>query len=131
MPKTEKKNRTQTVFIVCIVLVALVSLCVLFMRRGKSAGRGTVNIYVADELYASYPVSVPKKVTIDQGDGKVNVITIDGSGVKMESSTCPTQTCVESGRLSADMDEDVFGLGNWIICLPNRVSIELTDEEAQ
>lgn len=127
-PNKEKKNRTQLVFIAAIALAAIACAAVLFLRGGQSGSRGTVNIYLADDLYASYPVAVPKKITIDQGDGRVNVITIDGSGVSMESSTCPTQTCVQSGRLSADMEEDVFGLGNWIICLPNRVSIELTGD---
>lgn len=127
MEKT-KKSRAPLLFWGAVVLVAAVCAAAMFFRTGNGVVRGNVRIYVADELYAVYPVSVPRTVTVEGDDGKVNVIKIDGSGVVMASSTCTNQICVNTGRISAESGE-MFDLDNWIVCLPNRVSIELSEEE--
>ncbi|MDO4493199.1 MAG: NusG domain II-containing protein [Clostridia bacterium] len=121
-----KRNKTGPIFWGIVAVAAVACLAAILLRGGKGA-KGTVNIYVADELYASYPVAAPRTVTIEGEDGKVNVITIDGTGVVMASSTCSNQVCVNTGRISAE-DSELFDLNNWIVCLPNRVSVELAEE---
>ena len=70
------------------------------------------------------PLSAPRTVTVRQPDGEVNVIEVSDHGAVMLSSTCDNQLCVHMGEVTVD---------NWeyrpnqafIICLPNRVSVEL------
>ncbi len=54
----------------------------------------------------------------------VNLIHLTPEGAYMEASTCHNQDCVEQGMVTLE-NRETRVLGNWIICLPNQVSIEL------
>ena len=84
-------------------------------------------IYVGDEVFRKVPIDEYGSVTVDQGGGKVNVVTIDENGVRMESSSCKNQICVKQGTISLET-ADELALGRWIICLPNGVSVELSED---
>ena len=86
----------------------------------------TVTIYVGGDVYARVSADDYQTITIDQGDGKVNVVVIDESGVRMESSTCKNQLCVKQGTIDTHNCSDDILMNNWIICMPNGVSIEVT-----
>ena len=83
-----------------------------------------VIITVDGEEYARVPLSEPRTVTIEQPGGEVNVVEVSDHGAVMLSSNCHNQLCVHMGEVTVD---------NWefrpnqafIICLPNRVSVEL------
>lgn len=85
-------------------------------------------ITVDGKEYARVPLSRPQTVTVRQKDGSVNVIEVTERGAVMQSSTCGNQLCVKMGEVTLD---------NWqfrpnqqfIICLPNRVSVELAVTE--
>ena len=49
------------------------------------------------------------------------------NGVRMESSSCKNQICVKQGTISLET-ADELALGRWIICLPNGVSVELSED---
>ncbi|HWQ57722.1 MAG TPA: NusG domain II-containing protein [Clostridia bacterium] len=103
----------------------LAALIYVATQLGKAPPAYAV-IYVGDAVYRTVPLDEYGSVTIDQGDGKLNVVTIDENGVHMASSTCKNQLCVRQGAISPDGAEDL-PLGRWIICLPNGVSVELTE----
>ena len=63
-------------------------------------------------------------LTLSQGEETVNLIHVTPRGVWMESSTCENQDCVEQGEVTAENRQSRI-LGNMIICLPNRVQLEL------
>ena len=46
-----------------------------------------------------------------------NVITVDASGARVQSSTCPRQTCVHTGLLTR--------AGQSAVCLENRMTLTL------
>ena len=69
-------------------------------------------------------------MVIQRADGKVNVIVIDSSGVRMESSTCKNQICVHHGTIDPNNADELL-LDHWIVCLPNGVSVEVTDAEGE
>lgn len=87
-----------------------------------------VIITVDGKEYARVPLSQPGEVVVDQGDGTVNVVQVTQEGAYMASSTCKNQQCIHMGEVT---------LHNWetrpnqafIICLPNRVSVELAVKE--
>ncbi len=113
-------------FIIGGVLLAAAA-AFLALQLTKTPGT-TVTVYVQGEVYMRVPADAYQTITIDQGDGKVNVIVIDESGVRMESSTCKNQLCVRQGTIDPSRVDDVFG-SNWIVCLPNGVAIEVSDGE--
>lgn len=63
-------------------------------------------------------------MVIEQEGGCRNIIVVTEEGVFMESSTCENQVCVDQGVIRYENRGSFIG-ANWIICLPNKVSIEL------
>ena len=117
-----------------IILGALLLAAVFLMLLGPrltpkpESEESIVLISVGGAEYARIPLSKPQDVTIAQEDGSVNVIRITSSGVCMLSSTCRNQLCVEMGEVTEDNWEIRPNQG-FIICLPNKVSVELVVKE--
>ena len=63
-------------------------------------------------------------------DGTVaeNVIHVSPDGVWMESSNCENQDCVQEGTVTLENRRDRI-LGNWIICLPHQLTLQLLTPE--
>jgi hypothetical protein len=60
-----------------------------------------------------------------------NTVHISPDGFYMASATCNNQDCVHQGQVTLN-NRDVRLLGNQVVCLPNKVILELlTPEEAQ
>ncbi len=110
-----------------VLLLALLSFFAVRLFTQKTEG-ATVAVYVRGEVYAKVGADEYQTITIDQGDGKVNVVVIDEDGVRMESSTCKNQICVRHGTVDPDRVDELL-LDRWIICLPNGVSVEVTGGE--
>ena len=105
-----------------VVLAAALGLALLgFALRG---GGDEVRIYLDGALYATMPLDEDGLLTVEGPDGGVNVVEVAGGRVRMREANCPTQTCVGCGWRGPD---DVRALPDaaWIVCLPNRVSVEL------
>lgn len=117
-----------------IIAVALVAAGVLYalmsLSSGAKAGEaaGDVIVFVADKEYARGRIGEEKTIRVEQPDGKVNEIVIDSQGVYMAYSTCHNQNCVRQGKLTKSNTAGL-ALKNWIICLPNKVSVELRVDE--
>lgn len=122
----DKKN---AVVIAAVAALALLLLGFAVLRpQVKTAEENMAIITVDGKEYARVPLSRPQTVTVRQKDGSVNVIEVTERGAVMQSSTCGNQLCVKMGEVTLD---------NWqfrpnqqfIICLPNRVSVELAVTE--
>ena len=105
------------------ILVVGGAFFLFFVFHGSQTGKSAVNIYGDGDLYESVPVGTERTVTIDR-DGMKNVILIERDGVRMKSSTCRNQICVHTGKLLYS-DTSVLDLNSWIVCLPNKVSVEV------
>jgi hypothetical protein len=105
-----------------VLLLALVAFAASRLLQPADSA-ATVTIYVGGDVYARISADDYQAITIDQGDGKVN------GGVRMDSSTCKNQLCVKQGTLDTHSHSDEILLNNWIICMPNGVSIEVTGLE--
>ena len=120
--------KKKDILLICGVL--LLALAVFFASRlllPNSSG-AEVTVYVDGEVYAKVSASDYQTITVDQGDGKVNVIVIDASGVRMDSSTCKNQICVRHSTIDPAQADELL-LDHWIVCLPNGVSVEVTGAE--
>lgn len=110
-----------------VLLLALLAFAASRLLAPNASG-ATVTIRVGGKEYAKVGANDYQTITIDQGDGKVNVVVIDESGVRMESSTCKNQICVRHGVVDPQKADELL-LDNWIVCLPNGVTVEVSPAE--
>lgn len=121
----KKKN------LLVIAVVAMAAVLLLFVSKAvgpQTAGEDMVIISVDGREYRRVPLSEPQIVTIEQADGCVNVIEVTENGAVMRSSTCDNQLCVGMGEVTVD-NWQYRANQQFIICLPNRVSVELAVTE--
>jgi len=112
-----------------IVLLTAVLLAVAILTRPMTAvEEDMVIITIGGEEYARVPLSKPQTVTVAQDNGCVNVVEVSDHGAVMVASTCDNQLCVEMGEVTVD-NWEFRPNQQFIICLPNRVSVELAVTE--
>lgn len=111
-------------WIVGMIVVMASALVLLSPLMRGTAAQDEVIIRVNGAEYAHLPLNEAQTVTIRQESGAVNVVEITGTGVRMQASTCDNQRCVHGGEVTRD-NWETRAEGAFIICLPNRVSVEL------
>jgi len=110
-----------------VVLLAAVLLLVSGLTMPE-VDEDMVIISVNGEEWRQIPLSQPQEVRIEQADSSVNVVSVSDHGAVMVSSTCDNQLCVKMGEVTVD-NWEYRPNQQFIICLPNRVSIELAVKE--
>ena len=121
----DKKN---WIILGALLLVAAALLLLSSHLMKTEAEENLVIITVDGKEYARVPLSQPQTVTIQQDNGEVNVVEISDHGAVMQSSTCKNQQCVHMGEVTVENWEYRTN-GAFIICLPNRVTMELAVKE--
>ena len=118
-------NKKNYLVIGGILLIAAVMLTLTLLNRPMTVvEEDMVIISVDGKEYARVPLSKPQTVTVAQKDGSVNVVEVSDHGAVMLSSTCDNQLCVEMGEVTVD-NWEYRPNQQFIICLPNRVGVEL------
>ena len=118
-------NKKNYLVIGGILLIAAVMLTLTLLNRPMTVvDEDMVIISVDGKEYARVPLSKPQTVTVEQKNGSVNVVEISDHGAVMLSSTCDNQLCVEMGEVTVD-NWEYRPNQQFIICLPNRVGVEL------
>ncbi|MCL2702166.1 MAG: NusG domain II-containing protein [Defluviitaleaceae bacterium] len=110
------------VLILLISLGAAVALSAIFFITGRNAPQGGyARISVNGSVAAELPLSedVPEYSIIPAYSG-VNILEIRGGTVRMAYAGCPGGSCVRQGSISR--------AGQFIVCLPNRVVVEVAGE---
>ena len=114
-----------------LILGAILLLAgILFLVSGtlrESTSEDMVIISVDGEEYGRYPLE-ERTVTIEQEDGCVNVIEINAQGARMLSSSCKNQLCVQMDWVTLE-NWEIRPNGAFVICLPNRITVELAVKE--
>lgn len=116
------KNRNLLVIAALVVVIA-----------AATPARGYVLVSTATDVrWLPLPESGEETIAVRQTrDGKEleNVLHLTPDGVYMESSTCEGQDCVKQGEITLENRHERV-LQNFIICLPQQVTLELyTPEE--
>lgn len=122
----DKKNLLVIAGVLAAALLLLAA--TIFLRPPSGVLEDTIIITVDGKEYARIPLSAPQTVTVDQGDGRVNVVEISDRGAVMHSSTCDNQLCVNMGAVTLD-NWELRPNQQFIVCLPNRVTVELAVKE--
>lgn len=130
MAENEKKPlmKKRDILIVAAVLVIAVAgmAAVKFLSPSKAVG--TAKILVSSYVYKEVSLDEDQVIEIDQGNGVVNHVEVKDGAIFMSDSSCPDQQCVDQGEITMENYEERV-LRNWVICLPNQVTIELQLED--
>ena len=87
----------RTDLVILGAVLALAAILLLFLR-GPAGAAGWAVIYVNDVEYARLPLDEPQTLTIDQGEGKVNVVEVFEGGARMVSLVMMTVAPICSSR---------------------------------
>jgi len=117
----KKRDLLLILFVVAVASALLAG--AMLLGSGKVA-TGQMNVYVDGKLHDTVPIVNGRDYTVRQEDGSVNVIRMTENGFYMLSSTCHNQLCIGQGEANAD-NWNRRSLGTHVICLPNRVDVEL------
>lgn len=108
-----RKLRNDIIFIsVLIALIMAAALGVLLFSRDGD----TVVVTVDGQIYGEYSLNTDRQVEIVNGEG-YNLLVIEGGKAFVKSASCPDGICSSHRAVSKD--------GESIICLPNKVVIEI------
>lgn len=102
-----------------ILVAAGLALSAWSFAAGSSGQKAVVT--VDGKLYGTYSLSQDQTIEITQKN-HLNKITIKNGAVQMSYSDCRNQVCVKDGRISKTNQS--------IVCLPNKVMVEITGKEA-
>lgn len=91
---------------------------------GQAEAPGYVYIILNNRVWGIEALGEERNVTVDQGDGVINVIHLLPNGYYMESSTCDNQLCVTEGVVTLENRQRRF-LGASVYCLPHNLQVEL------
>ncbi len=97
---------------ILILVVLLVAFSGFLATSGGPAD--TVRVTFDGKLFCENPLSEDCEIDI----GGTNTAVIKNSEVYMKSATCPDKLCIHQGKITDSSKK--------IVCLPNKVVIEVT-----
>lgn len=117
--KTLDRMKLNVGVIVAIVVVALVAYAATSVLGGGDARIAVIQD--ADGETHTMSLACDGSLTVNSSAG-VNMIEVHAGKVRVIEADCPNQDCVEQGWVSEP--------GQQIICLPHKLVVTVTDEDA-
>ena len=95
-------------------------------EENKQAALAEAYLFIirGNRIWGIEALGEERDVTVDQGDGVVNVIHLLPDGFYMASSTCENQLCVTEGTVTVENYQRRI-LGPCVYCLPHSLQLEL------
>lgn len=117
-------KRYDYVIIVLVVAIALGSLGVLAIKPRGDYSIKYVEISSENKLYKKIPLgsNTNEKITLKNKLG-YNEIEISNGSVRILDADCPDKICIKDGAIREP--------GQILVCLPNKVVVEITGEKTQ
>ena len=130
MGENEKKPvmKKRDVLIVAVLLFVAVAGMAAVKLLAPNTVTDRARIYVGSYIYKEVSLSEDQVIEIDQGNGIVNHVEVKDGAIFMADSSCPDQQCVGQGDISME-NYEIRVLRNWIVCLPNQVTVALVLED--
>ena len=113
-----KKN---DILVILIGLIMSVSAWFLFNKTQTEPQNSLVVIYKDGSIYKTLPLFEDEVVTIEDDEGRINVVSIKDGKADMIEANCQDKICVNTRSAQKD--------GHSIVCFPNRVVVEITGAE--
>lgn len=117
----KRMGRPDLLLIAGLLAAGLAGMSAVRLLAGKN---GTfVRITVDGNLYGTYSLADEQVISVeaDESGAVTNVLKISGGEAKMTEADCPDKLCVHQNSISRQ--------GETIVCLPNRVVVEITGED--
>ncbi len=108
-----RKIKHDVIFISVILLLAALGALALFIFRSEGE---YVTVTVDGQLFGEYSLKEDRKVEIKQGES-YNILVIKDGYASIETASCPDGICSSHRPIKHG--------GESIICLPNKVVIEV------
>lgn len=103
-----------------IIILGVAVALFLFLKFSANDGEQVI-VKVDKKEIARYDLNTDREVIIDGKDGGKNTLVIKDGKVYIKDATCPDKLCEHQGKIHM--------VGQSLICLPNRVVIEITDDK--
>ena len=106
-----------------LIMIGVLALCglviagALFLTHKKG---NLVVVSVDTQVVASFPLDKDTEYVIEGYEGGRNTLIIQNGVAYMSDASCPDHLCMGMGKISQ--------VGQSIICLPNRVVVEIRGE---
>ena len=104
-----------------IVLLAALALVIMLCLDFEVSDGSYACVYVDAEPSGEYPLYEDREIVIEGYNGSRNVLVIEDGRAYMKEASCPDRLCMHQGRIDKS--------GQTIVCLPNRVVIEIKNGE--
>ena len=103
-----------------IIILVVAGGLFLFLKFSADDGEQVI-VKVDKKEIARYNLNTDREVVIDGKDGGKNTLVIKDGKAYIKDATCPDKLCEHQGKIHM--------VGQSLICLPNRVVIEITDDK--
>ena len=113
------KRFGKTDFMVLAVVLAVLVFAVIFTAFKREQGE-TVVISLDGEVYREVPLEKDQEIEIKKEGITINVLEIREGKADMRKASCPDKLCVHQKPVSKS--------GESIVCLPNKVVVEVKGE---
>lgn len=112
----KKKHIADLILVASILLVSLIALLVMSLVRESGS---TVRVSIDGETVAEFSLYEDAEYSINGG---TNILVIEDGEAYLRYSNCPDKTCVDGNGVFGNR---ISYVGERIVCLPNRVMVEI------
>lgn len=120
--KKKTPNRKKEGLLLAIVFIIIIG--IVLVVYGKIQSEGSVAIVTIDgDEYGRYPLSRDQEIPIKINGETTNYLVIKNGMADVTEANCPDLLCVNMKAISKD--------GETIVCLPNKVVVEVESETEQ
>ncbi len=117
------RNKINKYDIALIIAIIIINVFILVYGSVRTVDKGQriAYVYSDNKLVGEYTLTDNYKTefTVDIGSGRYNKVRIEDGKVWIDDATCPDKICLHQGKISHD--------GELIVCLPNRLLIQIED----
>lgn len=113
------KSKMRYDIILIIGLLVFTIIVAMTVRLTQETGKTVVVSVDGIEKY-TFPLNKDMEFKIEGYEGGTNYLVIKDGEAYLTDASCPDLLCVHMGKISCD--------GQSIICLPNRVVVEVRDD---
>ena len=119
--KKDSKIFSKNDIVLILVLLVGSAVLALFLLLTKSSGKSVI-VSIDGEIVAAFSLDTDAEYEIEGYGGGTNYLVIKDGYAYLSEASCPDHLCVNMGKIKNS--------GQSIICLPNRVLIEISQDEA-
>ena len=116
-------RKADIILFIALVVIGLAASAALSLSHGEAGAGAKVVIESGGELYATYPLSEDRTISVPAPGRGENVVEISGGTVSVTEASCKNQVCVRHGAISKT--------GESIVCLPNRLVVRIQSGSAE